>query len=332
MAHKLGDDATRQGHKVKICHLDELDNGALPTNQPLAIVTASYEGMPTDDAAFFHQGLKSAPKDSFKGVKYGVFGCGHPDWVKTFYAVPTAIDEMLEAGGGERLVARGKGDVTKAELFDDFDDWASHFLDKLGDGRRERVEAKLSVSVDTNKRKNLLQHEFLSSATVVSNTIISKGGRDVKRHLVFQIPEEITYRTGDYFAILPTSPLVTVRRALIRFKLHADDLLTLSGDGATLPLDIPLSAHDLFAGFVELSHPVSFKQVQSLSGEGASQADQDQLRAFSDKGTYDSEIAAKHISLLDLLEMLPTIRMDLGAFIKALPPIRMRQVSDLSKL
>jgi cytochrome P450/NADPH-cytochrome P450 reductase len=324
----LGDDATRQGHQVKLCHLDEIANGAIPTDQPLAIVTASYEGMPTDDAAFFHQGLKSAPKGSFKNVIYAVFGCGHPDWVKTFYAVPTAIDEMLEAGGGERLVARGKGDVTKAELFDNFDDWASQFLDKLGDGTMKRVEAKLSVSVDTEKRKKLLQHEFLQSATVVSNTIISKGNRDVKRHLVFRIPEEVTYRTGDYFAILPTSPLVTVRRALIRFKLHADDLVTLSGDGATLPLDIPLSAHDLFAGFVELSHPVSFKQIQNLSGERVSQADQDQLETFLDKEVYESEIAAKHISLLDLLEMLPTVQMDLGDFIKALPPIRMRQVGS----
>jgi cytochrome P450/NADPH-cytochrome P450 reductase len=292
----------------------------------LAIITASYEGMPTDDAAFFFERLKSAPKESMAGVKYAVFGCGHPDWAKTFYAVPEAIENMLADGGAERLLDRGKGDVTKAELFDGFDDWATAFIDKLSGGKATRVEAQLAVSVDSDRRKNLLQHDFMQSVTVVSNIVISHGGRDVKRHLVFRLPEEATYRTGDYFAILPTSPLVTVRRALIRLGLHADDLLTLSGAGATLPLDTPISAFDLFAGFVELSHPVSHKLIQSLPEEGASQADIDQLRRFRSPEVYESEIAEKRISLLDLLEMLKTVQIPLGDFIKALPPLRMRQV------
>ena len=54
---------------------------SVPVDQPVIIITASYEGRPCENAKQFVAYLESKPK---LNVTYGVFGAGHHDWVNHF--------------------------------------------------------------------------------------------------------------------------------------------------------------------------------------------------------------------------------------------------------
>jgi sulfite reductase alpha subunit-like flavoprotein len=112
-------------------------------------------------------------------------------------AVPTYIDDRLAELGGERLQARGNGDASRADLFDEYDDW----VDKLWVQLKEtyatviaepnvQQEPRLQADIDSTRRQDVLRYEFLQSVRVVSNEVISKGDVQLKRHIVLQLPEE----------------------------------------------------------------------------------------------------------------------------------------------
>ena len=233
--------------------------------------------------------------------------------------------------GGNRLVERGAGNASAADLFDEFDQWEDGLLSKLG-AIGVVKKAHLSVEIASTTRQDLLRHEFLQSATVISNIIINRGGTDVKRHIVFRLPSEMTYRTGDYLGLLPTNPFPTVQRVLNRFHLHADDSLTLdpSATSMALPVGTPIAAFALFAGFVELSQPISIKQLGDLASL-AEGGEKNLLERYVIADVYTTEVAGKRMSVLDILEEVPDLELPIGDFILMLPALRMRQVSVCSE-
>jgi cytochrome P450/NADPH-cytochrome P450 reductase len=286
---------------------------------------------PTDDANFFFEWLKNAPPDSCTNVRYGVFGCGHPDWVSTYHHIPKTIDKLIHHAGGTRLVERGLGNAAVAELFDEFDEWEMKFLDSISDPTGSTgATPSLSISIDTTRREKVLQLEQMYSATVVSNDVISKGTEhNAKRHIEIRLSEGMSYKTGDYLNVLPTNPAQTVQRVLKRFNLHPDDLLTIKGTGRNLPVDTPVSAYELLSGFVELGQPATKKQVENLLAKAGEGAYREKLLRLTGGTAHEDEIVARRVSLLDLLEANEEIKMDLADFLMSLPPLRIRQVCHL---
>jgi cytochrome P450/NADPH-cytochrome P450 reductase len=174
------------------------------------------------------------------------------------------------------------------------------------------------------------------SATVISNDIISgtpkeehEKGHNIKRHIEISLPEGVTYQTGDYLAILPTNPDQTVHRALRRFNLHPDDVLTMQGRGMTLPLDTPVSAYELLNGFVELGQPATKRQIENLLERMHGGEAKERLGRYIQEDYYEKELVAKRFSLLDILEDYPDLHMELGDFLLSLPALRVRQVSHI---
>jgi cytochrome P450/NADPH-cytochrome P450 reductase len=274
-------------------------------------------------------------------VKYGVFGCGHPDWAATYHAIPKSMDKLLCHAGGTRLVARGIGNAAVAELFEEFDDWEAQFMASISTARIPANEdivipekKTLHVSVDTTRREQTLRLDKLVSATIISNDIISgppqeagEKGHNVKRHIEISLPKGVTYQTGDYLNILPTNPDQTVQRALRRFNLHPDDVLTIQGRSINLPLDTPVSAYELLNGFVELGQPATRRQIETLFQHMPESKAKETLVRFTLEDVYQKELATKRYSLLDILEDYPDISMDFGDFLLSLPALRVRQVS-----
>lgn len=82
MAHRIASDAAQHGFEARVVDcMDTAANGNLPKNQPIVIVTASYEGEPPDNARHLVSYLESVEdKAALKDVSYAVFGCGHHDW------------------------------------------------------------------------------------------------------------------------------------------------------------------------------------------------------------------------------------------------------------
>lgn len=90
----------------------------MPTDGPVIIFTASYEGEPADNAGRFVEALRRGQDAEFSGVKYAVFGCGHHDWVHTYQKVPTLVDELLAKYGAERILERTAADSGSDDFFE----------------------------------------------------------------------------------------------------------------------------------------------------------------------------------------------------------------------
>lgn len=76
LAQRLASDAVAHGFSATV--VDPLDtaNQKIPTDQPVVIITASYEGQPPDNAALFISWLQSLKGKEMENVSYAVFGCG----------------------------------------------------------------------------------------------------------------------------------------------------------------------------------------------------------------------------------------------------------------
>ena len=76
LARRLISDAGMRGFTAEASSLD-LVVGSLPTDWPVIIITASYEGRPPNNAARFVEWLNGLSAQELKGTRYSVFGCGH---------------------------------------------------------------------------------------------------------------------------------------------------------------------------------------------------------------------------------------------------------------
>jgi cytochrome P450/NADPH-cytochrome P450 reductase len=102
-AAQVSEAAAAAGFAVTTATLDSVvtttgsaDAGAvrLPTNGAVLIITATYNGLPPDNAARFARALAAATASGsrpLEGVSYAVFGVGNSEWVQTFQAVPRCV-------------------------------------------------------------------------------------------------------------------------------------------------------------------------------------------------------------------------------------------------
>jgi cytochrome P450/NADPH-cytochrome P450 reductase len=278
LAQKLVSEATRHGFSAKVKDMDTAIE-RLPTDEPVVIITASYEGQPPDNAARMFAWLESLgnSKDGeadtlLKGVQYAVFGCGHRDWVSTYQRVPAVVDELLEKHGATRLAERGASDVSKQDTFGDFDTWMTTKLFPAlpkpaslssVDGLVEAVQA-LDLEVSTTQRASVLQQRA-EWAKVTETRLLTAPGQPEKRHIEFELPTDMTYHAGDYLSVLPLNPEESVRRVVDRFGLPWDGVITIKkGIATTLPVDQPVSLFELLRGYVELAQPATRKVSLSM--------------------------------------------------------------------
>jgi cytochrome P450/NADPH-cytochrome P450 reductase len=88
----------------------------------VVIVTASYEGHPTENAKEFMDWLSLQGTGSLNGLHYCVFGCGNRQWAQTYQAIPTRIDQSLFEAGAQRFRPRGQADAN-GHFEADFEAW-----------------------------------------------------------------------------------------------------------------------------------------------------------------------------------------------------------------
>ncbi|KAK5112785.1 hypothetical protein LTR85_011119 [Meristemomyces frigidus] len=328
--------ADAAAHGFKASKVDTLDSAkqALPTDEAVVIVTASYEGQPTDNAGHFYNWLQTLKEGEKMQTSYAVFGCGHSDWKQTFHRIPNTIDELLAQHGGKRLCDRGNADAAKGDMMSAFQTWEDEILwpalKKQYGGADQSSEAttlgqSLSIEV-SNQRASHLRAD-VSEAKVVASRTLTAPGVPEKRHVELQLPSEMSYRAGDYLAVLPLNPPDTVHRVALRFGLPWDAMLTISSKSSTaLPTDHPISAHNLFSAYVELGQPATKRGVAMLGEASKENKIKTQLKQIIE-GNFDSEITEKRVSLLDLLERYPSIDLPLGSFVASLMTMRVRQYS-----
>lgn len=333
LANRLAGDAANHGFRADVVDTLDAIRENVPTDKPVVIVTASYEGQPADNAAHFVNWIGTLKEQELKGVSYAVFGCGHRDWAKTFHRIPIYLDNTLEKRGGERLVEMGSTDASRGDIFTDFETWEDQTLwpvlrEKYGSVEAQgegSLEATLDVEI-SSPRSTILRQD-VREARVEEVTVLSGSGVTEKRHIEISLPSDMTYSAGDYLAILPLNPKENIRRAMKYFGLSWDSMLTISSEGpTTLPTDTPISANDVLGAYVELAQPASKRNILALADATRDEKTVKELTRLAEE-VFSEEITAKRVSVLDLLERFPSVQLPLGVFLKMQPPMRVRQYS-----
>lgn len=330
-AQRIASAAASNGFNARIATLDAA-TGHLPTIGPTVIITASFEGEPADNAGRFVQDLTTMNGTPLEGVSYAVFGCGNRDWALTYQRIPKLIDEKMEAAGAKRLLERGEGDAAGAEFFDSFDAWEVKLWETLSTiynttatNRPTEEELDVKLCGTGMERAISLRQPDAALGKVVENRILTSNAEQEKRHIEFELPENMTYNAGDYLAILPTNPPASVRRVFARYKLSEEAMITINASGATtLPTGRPVELKQVLSGYVELSQPASKRNLETLI-EAADEAVKPELRAMA--SAYKDTVVDKRISVLDILCKYPTLPISLGSFLAMLPAMRVRQYS-----
>ena len=194
------------------------------------------------------------------GVRYAVFGCGNRQWARTYQAIPKRIDAALDGGRRDARRARGEADAA-ATSSARFDDWYAGAVGRPRPRRsaRERARRRPQARAASRSRSSrpaatraLRLERPASTASVVENRELvdmSVAARRSKRHIEIALPEGMSYRAGDYLAVLPRNP--PERRgagdAALRLRAgHAGRHPQGDGDAATsLPIDYPVAVAEL---------------------------------------------------------------------------------------
>lgn len=336
-AQRIAGDAASQGYAVKVDKLDAA-TGKLESGGALVIVTASYEGQPPDNARSFVSWLEKAPAQSLVGVRYVVFGCGNKDWSRTYQAVPTKLDQLMEQAGATRVMARGEADA-RGDFFGDFDRWYEGFWPAVGKALGQELKSvsgssDLEIDFVEGTESHVLNNHQLQLGLILENRELVAMSHPLarsKRHIELQLAPGTSYQAGDYLALLPKNPPETIARVLKRFGLEATTLLKLrssAGLQTMLPLDRTLSLEDILANYVELARAATRVQIQKLADLCPCPPEKQALIGLiQDDSTYTNEIFEKRVSVLDLLERHISCNLSLAAFLTMLPSLKPRQYS-----
>ncbi|ETI24782.1 hypothetical protein G647_04152 [Cladophialophora carrionii CBS 160.54] len=317
LAQNLANTAGNRGFKATVESLDAAVD-QIPGNQPVIIITASYEGNAPDNAARFVDWIKTVDAEKVKETQYAVFGCGHHDWVSTFQRIPKLIDREFDARGAKVIAERGQSDVAEGNVFDDFDSWVDEKLwPALSvDPEGNEVAEGLDMVISTSARASHLRHN-VQEALVLKNELLTAPDIPEKRQTEFNLPTSMTYEAGDYLALLPLNSVQTISRILRRFGLPWDAFMTLAkGAHTTIPTETAIAVSAVLGAYVELNNPATRKNIATLS-------------RYTKDESIEKELLpnVEGLSILDILEKYPRIELPFAVYLSMLTPMRIRQYS-----
>lgn len=337
IARELADTARHLGFSSKVAPLNDYV-GKIPTEGVVFIVTASYNGNPPSNARKFVHWLEGVEASELKGVRFAVFGCGDHNWTSTYQKIPRFIDEQLASKGAERLVDRGEADASG-----DFEMQVEEWNDNLW----PEVFQAIGLESDAipQKERSTLSMQFVSGlvgtpiadtyeaslATVEENRELqAEGSGRSTRHLEIALPEGIAYQEGDHLGVLPENNSKMVERVLKRYDLNGRDHIIISASGrsaAHLPLDQPISVHNLLSHSVELQEAATRAQLRELASYTSCPPHKKELESLLEEEIYQKEVLEKRLTMLDLLEQYPACELPFERFIELLPALKPRYYS-----
>ncbi|WP_333772463.1 bifunctional cytochrome P450/NADPH--P450 reductase [Streptomyces sp. IBSBF 3136] len=347
LARTIADRGERSGFGTTLISLDELGDN-LPSEGLLAVVAASYNGKAPDNAQRFDDLLAAGlPEGSLSNVRFALLGAGNTQWVATFQAFPKRIEEGLLAAGATPVIERGIADAAG-----DFDGMATRWMDTLWATLAEEYAADTSEASGPRYEVQLLTESDVRPAivseqayplTVVANDELVADAtglwdfsieppRPSARSITFELPDGVTYDTGNHLAVFAKNELALVERALRRLGVDYDQVLRLAqpaGGRTHLPVGTPVTAGILLTEFLELQDVATRSQIQTLAEHTQCPWTRPQLQAYTAdtqeaEERYQREILGKRISVLGLLERFPAVELPLAVFLEMMGPIRPR--------
>ncbi|MGW1837390.1 bifunctional cytochrome P450/NADPH--P450 reductase [Streptomyces sp. NPDC002067] len=338
-ATRLADTAAGTGCDTAIAPLDD-HTGALPTDRPVIITAASYNGRPTDDAAKFVHWLETAGPGAADGVTYAVLGVGDRNWSATYQRVPTLIDDRLAALGGTRLLERAAADAA-GDLSGTVTAFTGALRTALLTGYGDPASAGAPATAPEGPAYTVTEvtggpldalaarHEMTAMTVTETGSLTDPGHPRAKRFVRLALPEGRSYRTADHVAVLPANAPELVERALGILRADPDTVLQIAAhrprrDG--IALDRPVTVRHLLTHHVELQGRPTAAQLTLLAGLNPCPPERQALEALA----ADAEArAADHRGLLDVIEDNPALAAELSwpVLLELLEPIRPRHYS-----
>ncbi|MFF1279754.1 cytochrome P450 [Streptomyces sp. NPDC058299] len=334
LAARLADEASAVGCTTEVASLDAYA-GALPTDRPVVITAASYNGHPTDDAGAFTAWLDATP--DLTGVTYAVLGVGDRNWAATYQQVPTRVDARLAEHGATRLTDRAAADASgdlNGAVREFTDRLRTALLTEYGDpgataGPAERPAHAYEVRTLTGGPLDALaeRHGLLPMTVTEAYDLTAPEHPRTKRFLRIALPDGVTYRTADHLTVLPANAPGLVDRAVAAFGLDADAVLDIRATrpsgaerGGGLALDRPLTVRKLLTHHVELQTRPTATQLALLAGANPCPPERAALGALPGDDPR---------TLVELAEDHPALRgaVDWPLLLDLLPPLRPRTYS-----
>lgn len=348
LAHRVADLAEVNGFATKLAPLDDYV-GNLSDQGGVIIFCASYNGAPPDNATQFVKWLSSdLPKDAFKGVRYGVFGCGNSDWLATYQSIPRMIDERLAAHGATSAVTRGEGDA-RDDLDGQFEKWfksvreiaVKEFAIDTGFTREANDEPLYKIEPVAHSAVNTIAASggVMPVKLLINDELQNKSGANPStrstRHIEVELPEGVSYRVGDHLSVVPRNEPALVDAVARRFGFLPTDQVRLqvaTGRRAQLPVDNAVSVGRLLGEFVELQQVATRKQIQIMSEHTRCPMTKPKLEALIGDDTastelYRSEILAKRKSVYNLMEEYPACELPFHTYLEMLSLLSPRYYS-----
>ncbi|WP_031113841.1 flavodoxin domain-containing protein, partial [Streptomyces sp. NRRL S-146] len=206
-AAQLADEAAAIGCDTEVAPLDAYAGG-LPTDRPVVITAASYNGRPTDDATAFAARLEET--HDLSGVTYAVLGVGDRNWAATYQHVPTRIDERLAASGAGRLLERAAADAS-GDLTGTVRAFTASLrgalLERYGDPDATTPEPEPATAYEvrtvTGGPLDALaeRHALVPMRVTEARDLTAPGYARRKRFVRVALPDGVTYRTADHLTV-----------------------------------------------------------------------------------------------------------------------------------
>ncbi|KUM99845.1 reductase [Streptomyces yokosukanensis] len=332
-AAQLADEAAAVGCATEVAALDAYTD-ALPTDRPVVITAASYNGRPTDDATAFTAWLDGTP--DLSGVTYAVLGVGDRNWAATYQQVPTRVDARLAELGATRLTDRAAADAS-GDLTGTVREFTARLRTALltAHGDPDALPVSSAEPVHAYEVRTLgggpldalaARHELVPMTVTEAYDLTAQGHPRTKRFLRIALPEGVTYRTADHLTVLPANAPDLVDRAVAAFGLDPDAVLDIRATrpraerGGGLAVDRPLSVRHLLTHHVELQEHPTARQLSLLAEANPCPPERAALAALTGDDPR---------TLVELAEDHPALRGALGwpLLLDLLTPLRPRHYS-----
>jgi cytochrome P450/NADPH-cytochrome P450 reductase len=344
LADSIARQATGMGFSPVVSELDA-KVGDLPTNVPVIIVSSTYNGTPPDNATRFHAWLSNpelAP-DLLRGVRFAVLGCGNKQWRGTFQKFPKFIEQRFKELGAESFYNIGSCDAD-ADFDASAESWMKGLWSSLGnafgvseakqtqDERRFTVElVNFAGAAHHAIQSNIYPLQEASFPAIVrrNDELQSHDSERSTRHIEIELPRGVSYRAGDHLGVFPENPSALVERVSARAGLRATDVVILQDktQSGRLPCGVPIMVRDLLTYHVDLSGPLSRKELRTLASACPCPPEKMAIEALTTESAYQREVIERRLHLIDLLEKYRSIECDLSLLLSLRPLLKPRYYS-----
>ncbi len=345
IAEEIAERARVDGFDVVVRAMDEsFKGGAEPDDKVIVIVTATYNGRAPDTAVEVERALDAGAFEGadWSGARFAVLGIGNSQW-PNFQSFPKRVDAAIEQAGATRLIPRAEADGQG-----DFDGAVAGFVRDLWKALGSEVAPSAATSslslrlVDGSEARARALPEHAQRLEIVGNDELVRPAdglwdfakeppRPSTRLIRVKLPAGQVYHTGDHIAVYARNRPDLVERAIDRLALDGAAQLKVDAQGGRfrhLPLGQIVTVRQLLTDFVELSDALPRRALAVVAAQTRCPNTKRALAVLDE--AYDTEVAAKRLSLLDLLEAHPAAELSLDSLVELSAPIAPRFYSIAS--